>query len=111
MGDVLGVTQFEERSNFLVEKFWDWLSHDFEPEKSLPSRKRFWGWMVGSIEASPLKLSHLVRQADRYDVVHLLTLVKKFLAVENPQTFCEKVNGFFYCSPQGGRIFFLFMND
>jgi len=41
-------------------------------------------------------------------VSHLLKLVKRFLANENPQTFCEKVNGFFYCEPRQGEDVFTF---
>ena len=64
--------------------------------------------MVTCVEKSPLNLKHLVAEADKYDVSHLLKLVKRFLANENPQTFCEKVNGFFYCEPRQGEDVFTF---
>ena len=87
----------------MVEKFWRWDLRALEEEKFLPGRKKFWGWMVSCVEASPLNLKHLVAQADRYDVAHLFKIVKEFLAVENPHTFAEKVNAFFYCEAQRGE--------
>jgi hypothetical protein len=106
--DVLGLTAFEERENFLVEKFWNFEEHNFEAATLFPGRKRFWGWMVASLEASPLKLKHLVAQADKYDVAHLFILIKKFLATENPHTLCEKIDAFFYCEPSQGEDIFTF---
>jgi hypothetical protein len=94
------------------KKFYRLDKHEVESDQFLIGRRKLWDYLCTSLRGpnpeKPLKFSHLIDQADEYDVSHLFVLVIEFLNAENFQKFGERIEKFFTLRPSPNEDIFHF---
>jgi hypothetical protein len=93
--------------DFLDEKFYDVVRHQWEGAEMLPNRKVLWEWVKVCVKGpdpnQPLKGAHLVELCTQLDVCELFLKVQEFFQPLNFAASARKLSDFYSCVSQRGE--------
>jgi hypothetical protein len=93
--------------DFLDEKFYDVVHHQWEGAELLPNRKMLWEWakicVKGPDPNQPLKGAHLVELCTQLDICELFLKIQEFFQPLNFAASAKKLGDFYSCVSQRGE--------
>jgi hypothetical protein len=93
--------------DFLDEKFYDVVHHDWEGADLLPNRKILWEWVKACVRGpdpnQPLKGAHLVELCTQLDICELFLRIQEFFQPLNFAASAKKLGDFYSCVSQRGE--------